>query len=75
MRKFNPYFFLVVCVTLLLGSCEQDALVDPPPFEKKPAIMCLMTPQSNYIEASVAYTKPYYGYSERKRSLFQMQPW
>ena len=61
MRKFNPYFFLVVCVTILLSACEQDALVDPPPFEKKPAIMCLMTPQSNYIEASVAYTKPYYG--------------
>ncbi len=42
-------------------SCEQDALVEPPAFEKKPAIMCLMSPQSMRVEASVAYTKPYYG--------------
>lgn len=46
---------------LFMVSCEQDALVDPPPFVKKPAIMCLMTPQSDVIEASLVYTKPYYG--------------
>lgn len=60
----NTYLFrlIYVCVgSLLLVSCEQDALVDPPPFEKKPAIMCLMTPQSDVIEASLVYTKPYYG--------------
>ncbi len=46
---------------LLFMGCEQDANVDPPPFVKRPFIMCLMTMQSPEIKASVAYTKPYYG--------------
>lgn len=48
-------------ILLLVTSCEQDALVDPPPFEKKPAIMCLMSPKSDVVQVSIAYTKPYYG--------------
>lgn len=47
--------------TLLFISCEQDAKVDPPPFVKRPFIMCLMTMRTPEIKASVAYTKPYYG--------------
>ena len=46
---------------LLLHACEQDALVDPPEYVKRPVFMCLMTPQSNVIKASAAFTKPYYG--------------
>lgn len=67
MRKFLTLKKSVLSIitfytaSLFLVSCEQDALVDPPTFQKKPAIMCLMTPQSNVIEASLVYTKPYYG--------------
>lgn len=61
MKKYVFAVILVCISSFFLVSCEQDALVDPPPFEKKPAIMCLMTPQSNIIEASLVYTKPYYG--------------
>ncbi len=60
--KSRLNLFLFICLgALFMVSCEQDALVDPPTFQKKPAIMCLMTPQSNVIEASLVYTKPYYG--------------
>lgn len=61
MKKYAFVIIVAVISSLLFISCEQDALVDPPPFEKKPAIMCLMTPQSDVIEASLVYTKPYYG--------------
>jgi hypothetical protein len=62
IRKKYLSLIVTVCLTsLFFASCEQDALVDPPTFQKKPAIMCLMTPQSSEIEASLVYTKPYYG--------------
>lgn len=53
--------FLVIGLTLALSSCEQDAEVDPPKFVKKPVITCLMTPKSNFVEAKLNYTRPYYG--------------
>jgi hypothetical protein len=58
--RFNLFIYISLGA-LFMVSCEQDALVDPPAFEKKPAIMCLMSPQSSMIEASLVYTKPYYG--------------
>ena len=60
-KKYLSLIVTVFVTSLFFASCEQDALVDPPTFQKKPAIMCLMTPQSNIIEASLVYTKPYYG--------------
>lgn len=61
MKKSLTLVIMACVVTVFMVSCEQDALVDPPPFQKKPAIMCLMTPQSSVIEASLVFTKPYYG--------------
>lgn len=61
MKSRLNLFLYISLGALFMVSCEQDALVDPPTFQKKPAIMCLMTPQSNVIEASLVYTKPYYG--------------
>ena len=58
------YVFQKLAILFLLlnfTSCEQDAEVDPPVFEKKPVIMCLITPQSNFIQAELSYTRPYYG--------------
>ncbi len=58
------YVFQKLAILFLLlnfTSCEQDAEVDPPEFEKKPVIMCLITPQSNFIQAELSYTRPYYG--------------
>jgi len=52
---------LLSSLILFLHACEQDALVEPPEFVKQPVFMCLMTPQSNQITASAAFTKPYYG--------------
>ncbi|MCL9980688.1 MAG: DUF4249 domain-containing protein [Bacteroidia bacterium] len=60
MKLFRTIAFLWVFVGLLT-SCERDAEVDPPKFERKPVIMCLMTPQMPYAEVQITYTKPYYG--------------
>ncbi len=46
---------------IMLSSCERDAEVDPPKFVKKPVITCLMTPKSNFVEAQLTYTRPYFG--------------
>ncbi len=51
----------ILVISLLFVGCEQDAEVDPPKFVKKPVITCLMTPKSNFVEAKLNYTKPYYG--------------
>jgi hypothetical protein len=60
MKTLRAVVFLWVFVGLLT-SCERDAEVEPPKFERKPVIMCLMTPQMPYAEVQVTYTKPYYG--------------
>ena len=49
--------------TLIISSCERTALVEPPVFVKKPVIMCLISPKSEYIYAQLSYTKPYWGVS------------
>jgi len=62
MRLKNYLQKLSILLLLLnFTSCEQDAEVNPPVFEKKPVIMCLITPQSNLIQAELSYTRPYYG--------------
>ena len=60
MKTLRAVVFLWFFVGLLT-SCERDAEVEPPKFERKPVIMCLMTPQMPYAEVQVTYTKPYYG--------------
>lgn len=59
--KNRKYLWFSLVLMLGFSSCEQDALVDPPEFKKQPVFMCLMTPKANVIQASAAYTKPYYG--------------
>ena len=64
LRKFmngSLNTFLIVAISVFFVGCEQDAEVDPPKFVKKPVITCLMTPKSNFVEAKLNYTKPYYG--------------
>lgn len=57
----NLSAILIISLSIVLSSCEQDAEVDPPKFVMKPVITCLMTPKSNFVEAKLNYTRPYYG--------------
>lgn len=50
-------------IMFMISSCERTALVEPPVFIKKPVIMCLISPKSEYIYAQLSYTKPYWGAS------------
>jgi len=59
--KYIVQQLIIILTVLSFASCEQEAAVDPPVFEKKPVIMCLITPQSNFIQADLSYTRPYYG--------------
>jgi len=45
----------------MISSCEKTASVEPPVFVKKPVIVCLISPKSEYIFAQLSYTKPYWG--------------
>jgi len=59
--KYIVQHLVIILSVLGIASCEQEAEVAPPVFEKKPVIMCLITPQSNFIQADLSYTRPYYG--------------
>ncbi|MCX8482235.1 MAG: DUF4249 family protein [Crocinitomicaceae bacterium] len=61
MMKLKLALFLNILVAILFVGCETDSTVAPPPYEKKPVIMSLITPQSNQISAQLSYTKPYFG--------------
>lgn len=61
----------ILLLVLSINSCEQDAEVDPPVFEKKPVIMCLITPQSNFIQAELSFTRPYYGEQTYDRDFIE----
>lgn len=61
MKKYYQISLLAVILVLFLGSCENNATVDPPPFEKKAVIISLITPLDDSVRALLTYTQPYYG--------------
>jgi hypothetical protein len=61
MPSFFKNLSFTAILVICMASCEQDALVTPPKYNPKPAIMCLMSPQFEYVEASIFLTQPYFG--------------
>ncbi len=61
MRKKLMKNIFILCAVIFIYSCENSATVEPPPFEKKPVITCLISPKSEFILANLSYTQPYWG--------------
>jgi hypothetical protein len=61
MKKKLMKNILLFFAVILIYSCENSATVEPPPFEKKPVITCLISPKSEFILANLSYTQPYWG--------------
>lgn len=59
--KSKVILFLNIFIAVFFAGCETDSEVAPPPYEKKPVIMSIITPQSKEISAQLSYTKPYFG--------------
>ena len=58
------------CAVIFVYSCENNAIVEPPPFVKKPVITCLISPKSEFILANLSYTQPYWGNTNNNQVEF-----